>query len=345
MLRRSIGPGHTSARACRRRHLLRIVRSRNLSRDARAHALKPIRLPTIARFDDRPMKSAAFQIIDAQIHQPLPPTPIDGSVSEEAKLLINVEIAREAMDSVGVDAALVVSALPYIDACIARYPDRFIGVETFAATGSDLSGAIERARSDARVIAGRLLVADFRTTELSPDFLSGGMDAGFKTAERVGLPLFLSTHGQAAAMRPLIERHPDLTIIIDHLGVSQHPVSPPRDDPWDRLDGLLSLAGFPNVHVKLCGIPLLSREAFPFADTWPQLHRIIDAFGPDRLLWASDYTRLRMADARGPSRNRGCLYSESRDMLLHSDRIDQAAKTAIFGGTLKRVLQWEPSIS
>ncbi|MES2497360.1 MAG: amidohydrolase family protein [Pseudomonadota bacterium] len=288
------------------------------------------------------MKSAPFQIIDGQIHQPAPPLPVDNSLSDAAKLLINVEIAREAMDSVGVDAALVVAALPYIDACVARYPGRFIGVETFSATGAELAAAVERARGDARLVAGRLLVTDFRTTELSPAFVSGGMDAGFAAAERVGLPLFLSTHGQAAAMRAPIERHPKLTVIIDHLGVSQHPVSPARDDPWDRLDGLLSLADLPNVHVKLCGIPLLSDEAYPFADTWPNLHRVIAAFGPDRLLWASDYTRLRLAKAGGPTRNRGCLYSESRDMLLHAAEIDETAKAAIFGGTLTRILNWTP---
>lgn len=290
------------------------------------------------------MKSAGFDIIDAQIHQPSPPAPVDDGVPERARLLLNVEIAREAMDSVGVDAALVVAGLPYVDACVARYPDRFIGVETFAATGPELARAVERARGDPRLAAGRLLVADFRTTELSPAFAGGGMDAGFEAAERVGLPLFLSTHGQTAAMRPVIARHPGLPIVIDHLGLSQHPVSPPRDDPWDRIDDLLALAAFDHVHVKLCGIPLLSDQAYPFADVWPQLRRLVAAFGPDRLMWASDYTRLRMARAGGPSRNRGCLYSEARDMLLYSDELDAAAKAAIFGGTVRRLLGW-PRVS
>ncbi|MEZ5709902.1 MAG: amidohydrolase family protein [Blastomonas sp.] len=287
------------------------------------------------------MKSAPFEIVDAQIHQPSPPLPVDEALDEATRLLINVEIAREAMDATGVDAALVVSAAPYINACVSRYPDRFAGVETFAATGADLALAVERARRDPQLVAGRLLVTDFRTTELSANFASGGMDAGFAAAEAVGLPLFLSTHGQTAAMRTVIERHPELTIIIDHVGVSQHPVSPPRDDPWDRLDDLLTLAEYGHVHVKLCGLPLLSAEAYPFADVWPQLDRVIAAFGPERLAWASDYTRLRMAEAGGPTRNRGCLYSESRDMLLHSDRLDDAAKAMIFGGTIRHILGWE----
>ncbi|MFA5962562.1 MAG: amidohydrolase family protein [Sphingomonas sp.] len=288
------------------------------------------------------MKSVDFDIIDAQIHQPAPTVPFGDDVAEGVKLAVNVELAREAMDSVGVDATLVVAALPYIDACVTRYPGRFIGVETLMTRGSELAAAVERAHGDARIVAGRLLVTDFRTTELSEAFNSGGMDAGFAAAADLGLPLFLSTHGQAAAMRPVIERHPDLSVIIDHVGVSQHPVSPARDDPWDRLDGLLSLAAFDNVSVKLCGLPLLSEEAYPFADVWPNLSRVIDAFGPERLMWASDYTRLRMAKAGGPSRNRGCLYSESRDMLLYSDALDRDAKAAIFGGTAKRVLNWQP---
>jgi predicted TIM-barrel fold metal-dependent hydrolase len=290
------------------------------------------------------VKSTDFDIIDAQIHQPSPPVPFGEDVPEQVKLAVNVELAREAMDSVGVDATLVVAALPYIDACVTRYPGRFIGVETFMLGGADLAAAVERARGDERLVAGRLLVTDFRTTELSASFSSGAMDAGFAAAAAVGLPLFLSTHGQSAAMRPVIERHPDLTVIIDHVGLSQHPVSPPKDDPWDRIDDLLSLARFDNVAVKLCGLPLLSDQAYPFADVWPNLHRVISAFGPERLMWASDYTRLRMAKAGGPSRNRGCLYSETRDMLLHSSEIDRDAKAAIFGGTVKRLLGWQPRV-
>ncbi|MHB9879282.1 amidohydrolase family protein [Pacificimonas sp. ICDLI1SI03] len=288
-------------------------------------------------------ETAAFPIVDAQIHQPSPPRDVPDDLPDAARLLINVELAREAMDCVGVDAALVVAAAPYIEACVARYGDRFIGVETFQQKGDELAGAIERAHRDANIAAGRLLVTDFRTTELSEGFLSGAMDPGFETAAALGLPLFLSTHGQAAAMQPFIERYPNLPVVIDHLGVSQHPVSPPRDDPWDRLDGLLRLAQFPNVHVKICGLPLLSRQSYPFADTWPYMHRVIAAFGAERLMWASDYTRLRMAKTGEDLRDRGRLYSETRDMLLHSDEIDAQQKAAIMGGNCMRLLGWNPS--
>lgn len=283
---------------------------------------------------------SGYPIVDAQIHQPAPPVALPEGFGEESGRLLNVELAREAMDSTGVDAALVVAARPYVEACVGRYPGRFIGVETFQATGAALAEAVEQVRADPAYAAGRLLVTDFRTLELAPNFASGGMDAGFAAAEAAGLPLFVSTHGQAAAMRPVIERHSRLLLVIDHLGVSQHPVSPPRDDPWDRLDGLLDLARFPNVHVKVCGLPLLSREGYPFADTLPRLRRVIDAFGAERLMWASDYTRLRMARTGEDLRERGRLYSETRDMLLHSAALTEAEKRAILGETCMRVIGW-----
>jgi len=72
----------------------------------------------------------------------------------------------------------------------------------------------------------------------------------YAAAEKYNLPLFISTHGHADVLASVAGAHPGLTMIVDHLGVSQSPVSPPRPEPWDRLPGLLSLAPLPNVHVK-----------------------------------------------------------------------------------------------
>jgi hypothetical protein len=71
-----------------------------------------------------------MEIIDAQIHEPVPPVPVDEKFGPEVKRLVAVEMAREAMDSIGVDAALVFARQDYMDACIARYPDRFAGART-----------------------------------------------------------------------------------------------------------------------------------------------------------------------------------------------------------------------
>jgi predicted TIM-barrel fold metal-dependent hydrolase len=246
------------------------------------------------------------------------------------------------MDSVGIDMALAVASEDYIAACVERYPDRFAGVVTFDHESKDLDAEAARVRRLPGVVAGRALIADWRTAILRQEFRDGRFDPLFRAAARERLPLFISTHGWAAQMESVATRHPDLTLIIDHIGVSQHPVSPPREKPWDRLPDLLALARYPNVHVKLCGAPLMSAGPYPYDDIWPYLDQVFAAFGCDRIMWASDYTRMRMADLpRGKaSRQRGMLYSDCLNYLLDSDRLSVTDKQKIFGATARRVLNW-----
>jgi predicted TIM-barrel fold metal-dependent hydrolase len=288
-----------------------------------------------------------MEIIDGQFHEPSPPKELYPGLDDEMKTLINVEIAREALDCVGVDKALAFASQEYIDACVARYPERFAGVVVFDHMADDLEDQIANYRNHPGCLAGRNLVANAATAELRPEFNEGKFDRYWEYADRYDLPLFFSTHGWAAAMGPVAERHPNLTIIIDHIGVSQSPVSPPRPDPWDQLDGLLGLAKYPKVNVKLCGTPLLSSQGYPYQDAWPHLHKVFDAFGPDRILWASDFTRMRwlpsLASGGGtryaPFKN-WKYYSDCLNYLRDTDEISESDKEWVFGKTVRRVLRW-----
>lgn len=50
---------------------------------------------------------------------------------------------------------------------------------------------------------------------------------------------------------------------------------------------------------KFCGAPVMSEEPYPFKHVWPFLHQIIDAFRPERLMWGSDFTRMRWVPVEG----------------------------------------------
>jgi predicted TIM-barrel fold metal-dependent hydrolase len=52
------------------------------------------------------------------------------------------------------------------------------------------------------------------------------------------------------------------------------------------------LAKLPNVAIKATGAPGYSKEAYPFTDIQDGLHRIFDAYGPDRFFWGTDITRM-----------------------------------------------------
>lgn len=282
----------------------------------------------------------SLEIIDSQIHEPKPAAALTEAQQAHATVF-EVELAREALDSVGVDIALAVTSEAFIQVAAERYPGRFPGVVTFNHNSPDLAADAARVRRSPINVAGRALTGNWADATLRPEFTAGRFEPLFAAAEEVGLPLFTSTHGHCAVMGEVAARHPGLTLIIDHIGVRQHPVSPPTSEPWKTFPDLLQLARYPNVHVKLCGAPLLSGQNYPFDDLWPRLARLFDAFGVDRVMWGSDYTRMRIADLPHGERprKRGLSYADSLNFLLRSDRLSFSDKKALCGGTARRVLK------
>jgi len=80
----------------------------------------------------------------------------------------------------------------------------------------------------------------------------------------------------------LIEQFQDLDVIIDHMADC------PPDRP-DLLAPLLELRRYPNVFVKVSHTWSLSRQDYPYADSQEQVKRVYDAFGPQKLMWGTDW--------------------------------------------------------
>jgi predicted TIM-barrel fold metal-dependent hydrolase len=295
-----------------------------------------------------------LEIIDAQIHEPVAGKPFDPPLDPATRDAVHVELAREAIDSVRVDRAVVVARPAFNEACIARYPELFAAVEVMDHTSEELEARMAGFRARKGMLGCRTLVTNYAEVRRDPDvalrlndtFLSGGFDRYWALAARHDIPMFFSAHGFATALRPLAERHPELTIIVDHFGITQSLRREIEGDRWAALPGLLELARYPNVFVKWCGVPLVSRAAFPHDDVWPQLHRILRAFGPERCMWASDFTRLRWgvpdrAGATGaPPRADWKSYADALHHLLHTREISRQDKEQLFSGAVRRALRW-----
>src|SRR5580704_977823 len=80
----------------------------------------------------------------------------------------------------------------------------------------------------------------------------------------------------------LIERFPDLTVVIDHM--ADCPVDKPTE-----LEKLIALARYPKVFVKVSHTWSLSRQPYPWLDAQEHVKRLHAAFGPQRLMWATDW--------------------------------------------------------
>jgi predicted TIM-barrel fold metal-dependent hydrolase len=105
--------------------------------------------------------------------------------------------------------------------------------------------------------------------------------------------------------------------------------APPQ--PFADLPKLLALAAHDNVAVKISGACTLSREPFPYRDIWNPLRRVFDAFGFDRCMWGTDWTRAVNV----------LTYKQGVDAFRVTDRLSDAERSALMGGTLQQqIYNW-----
>ena len=96
---------------------------------------------------------------------------------------------------------------------------------------------------------------------------------------------------------------------------------------------MLARAKRPNAAIKVSGACTLSHEPYPFADIWDPLARIFDAWGLDRCLWGTDWTRAAVM----------CDYAKSVDACRDTPRLTAAEKDMLMGGACARVYNWSPA--
>jgi predicted TIM-barrel fold metal-dependent hydrolase len=105
----------------------------------------------------------------------------------------------------------------------------------------------------------------------------------WKRCEEVKVPMtILAPVTRMPDIEKLAEHYPNLTIVIDHMADS------PLDQP-QQLEKLIALKRFPRLFVKISHTWSLSKQAYPYPDSQEQVRRLYDAFGPKRLMWATDW--------------------------------------------------------
>ena len=112
----------------------------------------------------------------------------------------------------------------------------------------------------------------------------GTADWLWPAAERAGLPVALIGANVLQSIGGIAERHPGLKLIIDHFGRP--------DASWSHLPGVLAQARHQNVALKATGAPSYSSEPYPYRNIHGHIRKLYDAFGPDRMFWGTDITRM-----------------------------------------------------
>ena len=270
-----------------------------------------------------------MQIIDAQVHL----WRHGQSTGHHRKTPITVEILQQEMARAGVDRVLLVPPLwdPTGNAtaleAAQRYPDQFAVMGLLPVDGLDSDTGRAQVLNWKRhrgMVGLRFL---FNSPERIAPLRAGTLEWTWPAAEEAGLAVALLVPDALDAAADIAERHPRLNLIVDHLGVPRGASGP---SAFHHLPELLALSRFPNVVVKAVAVCDYALDPFPFRSLNEVLRRIVDAFGPHRILWGSDLSRLKHS-------YRDCVmhFAESLTWLSERDR------ALIMGQNLCRVTGWD----
>ena len=276
--------------------------------------------------------------IDAQVHayeRDRPGRPWAGVLPGPPEVTGDGMVA--AMDAVGVDAALLISpfALYRYDAGYAlevhaAHPGRFALIKPVDPTDPAVAETI----ADWATLDGAVGVRIMLNPGPSLDPEHPGIDRVLAAAARASLPVNLMCWGLLEHVARNAREHPSTMLVIDHLGLEQ-PFDPPAPpEPFADLPKLLDLADHDNVAVKITGACTLSHEPYPYDDLWDPLRRVFDAFGFDRCLWGTDWTRAVNL----------LTYEQGVEPFRLTDRLSDDERADLMGGALQRIYNWSPAI-
>jgi predicted TIM-barrel fold metal-dependent hydrolase len=167
----------------------------------------------------------------------------------------------------------------------ARHPEQFRVMGRFDVTVRDEDAVASWLRQP-EMLGIRLTL---HTPELRPFVAGDAADWFWAAAEKAAIPVMVHAPGELAGIARIARDFPKLRLAIDHMGIGR---GGKDEDAFAHMDTLLKLAAHSNICVKLTTLPIYSSEPYPHPRLHPLIRALYGAFGPRRLFWGSDLTRL-----------------------------------------------------
>jgi predicted TIM-barrel fold metal-dependent hydrolase len=235
------------------------------------------------------------------------------------------------MDRAGVERAVLIQMRgefnnDYQMGCLQRYPGRFASVVCVNTASADAPAHLRALAADGA--SGVRLGCNERSSEGDPL-------AVWRAAAEVGLTVSCSSGGRwnAEDVAAVVRELPDLRIVVEHLGGWNKPAQGAEGEAVHH--AMVALASLPNIAIKIHGLGEFAQRAMPATQPFPfvrplppALDRAYAAFGPQRMMWGSDFPPV-----------------SSREGYLNALRFTQAEleskpadeRERIFGGT---AIEW-----
>jgi len=122
----------------------------------------------------------------------------------------------------------------------------------------------------------------------------------------------------------VVDRHPDLQFVLDHC--AKPDLASSDIAAWS--DDIAAVAERPNIVCKLSGLVTEAAEDWQISDLRPAVDHVLECFGPQRLLWGSDWPVVDLAGGYEK-------WFATAESLLAGLLPDE--KAAVFGGTAARI--------
>lgn len=257
-------------------------------------------------------------IVDSQVHIWNPPTaerPWPAGLKPHRPEPLGIHELLRSMDEAGVHRALLVP--PRIEGgrndlsleAARQYPGRFAVMGKLDQDDPASRGKIATWRDQPGMLGMRFTLK----RQLESILTENRMDWVWPAAERAGIPLYVAiTQSKAHVIGAVAQRHPGLRLVLDHLAIESDKLK--DEAAFAGLDNVLALAKYPNVAVKVTAMPCYTTDSYPYRRLHPYLQRVYDAFGPRRMFWGSDLSRL-----RGPYRECVTMFTEHMPWLSWQD--------------------------
>ncbi len=274
--------------------------------------------------------------IDSQVHsyeKNSPDRPWSGFLQGPDEVTGDDMVA--AMDSVGVDGALLVSPFSmyrydatYALEVYAKHPGRFGLIKPFDPQSEAVADEIAEWARTPGVVGARIMLTAQAFEADDP-----GINQILAASGQAGIPVNVMCSGKLPLFGELARRHPETQMVVDHVGLVQPSEPPAPPNTFADLTNVISLAAFDNVAIKISGACTLSHQPFPYPDIWEPLGKVFAAFGFDRCLWGTDWTRAV-----------GLLtYEQGVEAFRVTDLLSDSERSALMGGTLMKIYKWSPN--
>jgi L-fuconolactonase len=243
---------------------------------------------------ERPEVPARPPITDAQVHVWADPTPDrpwpDLGIEPQRVPALGVDELLRRMDAAGVQRAVLVPPTwegPRNDlalAAAAAHPARLAVMGRTDPSRPAVVASLATWREQPGMLGIRLSINRGDTSAQ----IRAAIDSGFfAEAERIGMPLYLYMPRLHAEIDQVATAFPDLRITVDHLALdcAGRPLA-------EAVAPLLPLAKHANVAVKASALPCFVAEDYPYPQIVRAVYELVAAFGPNRVFWGSDLSRL-----------------------------------------------------